>query len=217
MIKIQESVPSIYYNSSRDFQLIGHLFDLVLNAVKTDADLVFALPFSTNSDDQLLELMAYTFGLKLDKDRYTSKQLRNICSVAPQMMRAKGSMKAVQLLCTALMHAEGLEDLFALKVSQNGAELTISLSANASCKEILHEILPYILPAGMVFNVVKSAKVSSYALTSTGICDIVTYKKEMTPYAMFTKPQEDAAAAGVFTLTDETPLHENKAVNMAIM
>ena len=166
MIKIQDSVPSIYYNSSRDFQLIGHLFDLVLNAVKTDADLLFNLPLSIDSDDQLLELMAYTFGLQLDKTRYTSKQLRALCSVAPQMMRAKGSEKAVRLLCTALMHADGLEDLFTLETSADRSELTISLSTLASCKEIILEILPYILPAGMVFNIV-----------STGLSETKTHSK----------------------------------------
>ena len=66
MIKIQESVPSIYYNSSRDFQLLGHLFDLVLNSTKTEADLLFNLPLSTNSDDQLLDLMTFTLGLRLE-------------------------------------------------------------------------------------------------------------------------------------------------------
>jgi hypothetical protein len=156
MIKIQDSVPSIYYNSSRDFQFIGHLFDLVLNAIKTDADLLFNLPLSTNSDDQLLELMAYTFGLQLDKTKYTSKQLRALCSIAPQMMRAKGSEKAVELLCTALMHADGLEDLYTLTISPDRTELTISLSSLATCKEIILEILPYILPAGMVFNIVST-------------------------------------------------------------
>lgn len=163
MIKIQESVPSIYYNSSRDFQLIGHLFDLVLNATKTDADMIFNLPFSTNSDDQLLDLMAFTFGLRLDKTKYTTRQLRNVCSVAPQMMRNKGSLKAVQILCTALMRADDIEGTFLTEVSENGSQLTIYISSIASCKDIISEILPYILPAGMIFNIkqTQSAKVAT--------------------------------------------------------
>lgn len=173
MIKIQDSVPNIYYDSSRDFQLIGHLFDLVLNAVKTDADLVFNLPISTNSDDQLLDLMTYTFGLQLDKTRYTSKQLRALCSVAPQMLRAKGSVKAVRLLCTALMHADGLEDLFTLTPSADNTQLTISLSPLASCKEIILEILPYILPAGMVFNIISTGLSSATSHSEIDLQDSV--------------------------------------------
>jgi hypothetical protein len=173
MIKIQDSVPGIYYNSSRDFQYIGHLFDLVLNAVKTDADLLFNLPLSVNSDDQLLDLMTYTFGLRLDKARYNSKQLRAICSVAPQMLRAKGSSKAVRLLCTALMHADGLEDYFTITVNPDRPELTITLSSLASCKEIILELLPYILPAGMVFNIISTSTADFKAQTRVVLQDEV--------------------------------------------
>ena len=153
MIRVQDSVPSVYYDSSRDFQYIGHLFDLVLNAVKTDADLLFNLPFSTNSDDQLLDLMAYTLGLRLSKDKYTSAQLRSICSVAFKMMRAKGSLKAVNLLCTALLRADSVSGSFNTELSEDGTELIVYITNMSTCKDILHEILPYIVPAGLVFNI----------------------------------------------------------------
>jgi hypothetical protein len=54
MIKLQNYTPEIYYKESRDFQFIGRLFDLVLNAVKTDADLLYHIPLSTDSDEKLL-------------------------------------------------------------------------------------------------------------------------------------------------------------------
>lgn len=188
MIKIQDSVPSVYYNNSRDFQLIGHLFDLVLNAIKTDADLLFNLPLSINSDDQLLELMAYTFGLRLDGAKYSSKQLRAVCSVAPQMMKAKGSIKAVQLLCTALMHADGLEDQFTLGVEQD-TELVVSLPPTASCREIILEILPYVLPAGMVFTVVNTGAETINSNSIIGLSDVVTlHPVETTKPVQFSKP-----------------------------
>jgi hypothetical protein len=191
MIKIQESVPSVYYNSSRDFQFIGHLFDLVLNAVKTDADLLFNLPLSINSDDQLLDLMTYTFGLRLDKKRYNSKQLRAICSVAPQMLRAKGSKKAVQLLCTALMHADGLEDQFDVHMNDNNTVLTIYLSPLASCKDIILEILPYILPAGIVFNIVSIGQSKLTTTTEIGL--------EETVYTEFLKDPDSQKSRSEFS------------------
>ncbi len=207
MIKIQESVPSVYYNSSRDFQFIGHLFDLVLNAVKTDADLLFNLPLSINSDDQLLDLMTYTFGLRLDKKRYNSKQLRAICSVAPQMLRAKGSISAVQLLCTALMHADGLEDRFVVELSNNNTVLTISLSPLASCKDIILEILPYILPAGIVFNIVSIGTSKLAATTEVGLDETVyteflrdTSQKSRSEFSRPSKPE--AVTPGIFKEQD---------------
>jgi hypothetical protein len=203
MIKIQESVPNIYYNSSRDFQFIGHLFDLVLNAVKTDVDSLYNLPFSTNSDDQLLELLAYTFGLRLDKARYTSKQLRSICSVAPQAMRLKGSLQAVHLFCTALMHAEGLEDLFTLSIpSDNPAELLITLSVNASCKEILAELLPYVLPAGMVFNIIRSPQAAIKPSLTVAMQDtVIITKDQLRPEARLEKLDDEYLNSAVRAAT----------------
>jgi hypothetical protein len=153
MIKIRESVPSVYYNSSRDFQLVAHLFDLVLNSVKTEADILFSLPFSTNSPDQLLDLMAFTFGLRLSKNKYTADQLRAICSVAPQMMKQKGNISAVQLLCTALVRADHVVGGFKVDPDEEAHTLTIYITSYATCGGILREILPYILPAGMTFNI----------------------------------------------------------------
>ena len=42
MIRLQDMTPSVYYDQSRDFQFIGRLFDVVLNSVKTNADMVYA-------------------------------------------------------------------------------------------------------------------------------------------------------------------------------
>lgn len=151
MIKIQESVPSVYYDKSRDFQLIGHLFDLVLNSIKTEADLLFNLPLSTNSDDQLLALLAFTLGLRLSKDKYTSKQLRAVCSVAPKMMRLKGSKAAIDLLCSALVRADSSAGYVRTDYKDN--RLSIYVTKTSTCQDLLYELLPYIVPAGIVFDI----------------------------------------------------------------
>jgi hypothetical protein len=169
MIRVQNSVPNVYYDSSRDFQLIGHLFDLVLNATKTDADLLFNLPFSINSDDQLLDLMAYTLGLRLSKEKYTSAQLRSICSVAFKMMRAKGSLESINLLCTALIRADSVAGSFKAEYNPNTVELTVYTTNMTTCKEILREILPYIVPAGIVFNIKEMSVFNTQASTNTEV------------------------------------------------
>jgi hypothetical protein len=152
-----------------------------------------------------LDLLTYTFGLKLDKARYTSKQLRAICSVAPQMMRAKGSRRAVELLCTALMHADGLEDAFSLNSSADNTELTIFLSTRATCKEVMMEILPYILPAGIVFNVIYTGISNAEAFDSLTMQDQV--KINMQPKEPRTveliEPTTLAETPGIFTYDDK--------------
>ncbi len=170
MIKMQELTPEVYYNNSRDFQFIGRLFDLVLNATKTEADILFSLPLSANSPDHLLNLMATTFGLRLDASKYTSDQLRAVCSIAPKLMRYKGSLKAIEYLCNALLRVEGMEEMYLIEqAADDPYHLIISLPTQAKHKVILDEILPYITPAGVTFSIRQA---------------FFTFVETSTPYAL---------------------------------
>lgn len=204
MIKMQNLVPRVYYNSSRDFQLIGHLFDLVLNATKTEADLLFNLPFSINSDDQLLDLMTYTFGLRLNRTKYTSAQLRAVCSVAPFVMRHKGSRKAVETLCTALLNADHIAGEFSIEEAADGTAIWIKLSENATCYSLLQELLPYIMPAGVDFSI---QYMSSYEIPeikdSIGFTDDV-YVGTVQPVSSLAKPNDKTK--GIFEYNLNTPV-----------
>lgn len=202
MIKIQNSVPSIYYNSSRDFQLLGHLFDLVLNSTKTEADLLFNLPLSTNSDDQLLDLMTFTLGLRLNKAKYTSRQLRAICSVAPRMMRLKGSQKAIELLCTALMRADSAEGNFSIVLNEAQTELTVYITSYATCRDALHEVLPYILPAGMVFKIKEASGLTYNTTTNLNVTDTVKIAKADLNNQLIRRGSTQVASVP-FTITTE--------------
>jgi hypothetical protein len=105
--------------------------------------------------------MLFTFGLQLDKAKYTTQQLRSVCSIAPKLMRLKGSRAAIELLCTALLRAEGsgyataegLSNSFSVEIAEDAPRVDIYLSRTATCKDILMEILPYILPAGMTYTI----------------------------------------------------------------
>lgn len=179
MIKMQDLTPEVYFNNSRDFQLIGHLFDLVLNATKTEAEILFSLPLSENSPDQLLNLMAMTFGLKLDMTKYTATQLRAICSIAPKMMKTKGSLQAVHYLIAALMRTEGSSEEYLVEQDKlNPYHITILLPTQAKHKIILDEILPYILPAGMTYSIKQAFIVTTQTDTKYGYSDRVTVAKE---------------------------------------
>ena len=71
MIRTQKYTPEVYYEQSRDFQFIGRLYDVVLNSVKTNVDIIQnSLPFNTRSSRDLLKLMSYTLGFK-PKHKYS--------------------------------------------------------------------------------------------------------------------------------------------------
>lgn len=107
-IRLQDMTPRPYYRQSRDFQFIGRLFDVVLNSVKTNADSLYDLPLSADSDAKLIDLMAMTLGFKI-RHNYPAKQLKAVCSVLPTIMRQKGSKRAIETAIKAILGAEGLK------------------------------------------------------------------------------------------------------------
>ena len=101
MIRLQDLVPNVYYEKSRDFQFIGRLFDIVLNSVKTNSDTLYNLPSGKNKDERLLNLLAFTLGFQ-PKHHYNSKQLEAICSVLPLIIQNKGSLMAIVIAKQAM-------------------------------------------------------------------------------------------------------------------
>ena len=70
MINLKNQVPGIYYDASRDFQVLGHLYEVVLNYVKTNADMMYLLPNDVEADTRAIELLATTLGFKLSRRNY---------------------------------------------------------------------------------------------------------------------------------------------------
>ena len=150
-IKLQDYTPDIYYNESRDFQFIGRLYDLVLNYLKTNADLLYSLPLSENSDDKFIELLALTLGFKV-RHKYTAKHLRAICSCFSEILRNKGSIQAILLACGAVFNSEGINSKVNYELDTQKSILTVFLPPQLRDTTLLLDICDYILPAGLSCN-----------------------------------------------------------------
>ena len=178
MIKLQNLTPEVYYKESRDFQLLGRLFDLVLNAVKTDTDLLYNLPLSTNSDEKLLELLALTLGFK-PKHQYNAKNLKAVCSVFSEILRNKGSIKAIKIACEALFNSMDISQQldYDFTKSKDNTELNLYIAKDFGDITLLNDLLSYILPAGMSCNIIREFHVLTDSNTNIGISDSVTKTK----------------------------------------
>lgn len=176
MIKLQKYTPEIYYKESRDFQFIGRLYDLVLNAVKTDIDLLYYLPVSVNSDEKLLELLSLTFGFK-PKRQYNARQLKAVCSVLSEIIRNKGSIKALKIACEALFNAMDIEQElnYDFTAGKDKTELNLYISEEFEDINILYDLLNYVLPAGITCNIIKELHISSSSHTELGITNTVSF------------------------------------------
>lgn len=149
LLQTQKFTPRVYYEQSRDFQLLGRLFDVVMNSVKANAEMLYSLPLSQNSDERLLELMSLTLGFKA-RHEYNNQQLKAFCSVFPYVLKHKGSLEAFQALVNALANAEGLNDSSVnVSIDEDNKTIIFQLPKTFKGKTLLRDVLAYILPAGM--------------------------------------------------------------------
>lgn len=178
MIKLQNLTPEIYYKQSRDFQFIGRLYDIVLNYVKTNATNLYNLPIGDNMDEQLLNLLALTLGLKTNK-QYNSKQLLAICKTLPAILKHKGSIQALVLATNALVAAEGVKQPLDYTIIPKQG-ITLHVAQELEDLSLLTDLLDYLLPAGLSCTIVKESQLITTAATTIGFIDtaIATLAKE---------------------------------------
>lgn len=164
MIKLKNLTPSVYYNESRDFQYIGRLFDVVLNSIKTSVDNLYSIPFSDNSPDKLLDLLALTLGFKTNH-KYNYTQLRALCSVFSTIMKNKGSINSVIIACNALFAAEGLTQTVSYDMKTDADEKNVALNLYIPEEfeniPLINDLLDYILPAGMCCNIIRELQIKA--------------------------------------------------------
>lgn len=183
MIELEKLTPKVYYQQSRDFQFIGRLYDIVLNAVKTDSDLLYTLPFSQNSDKKLIDLMALTLGFK-SRHNYNIRQLTALCNAFCVILKNKGSVNSLLIACNAILNAEGVRfnqnisdlDLYSIDYDSNARanKLILYISNELSDINLIKDLLDYTLPAGMSCEIVRTSSYKEYGTTELSSSDEVT-------------------------------------------
>ena len=163
MIKLQNYTPEVYYKQSRDFQMLGRLFDVVLNAAKTNADMIYDIPSSDAAGSDLIDLLVLTLGFK-HQHNYNVKQLAAICSIFPTILRNKGSQAAIELVCQTLLTVEGIGDYPVVEIKDN--IVYIFISPKLKDLSLLRDILDYILPAGLSCQIIRAVQVTAPTATT---------------------------------------------------
>jgi hypothetical protein len=158
MIKFSNQVPSVYPNTSRDFQYLCWLFDIVLNSVKHNVDNIYNLP-DNKAAPKLTELLALTLGFKI-KRNYDQNQLSALVAALPRILKYKGTKTAVDMAGNALIAASGASGYFKSETSDdtdelNKGELRVTFPVGLIDISLFTDLLEYILPAGMTCKIVR--------------------------------------------------------------
>lgn len=176
MIKIKDQIPNIYYDASRDFQILGHLYEVVLNYSKTNADMLYLLPNGIEADTRSTELLATTLGFRL-KRNYDKEQLAALVSIFPRLLKIKGTKAAVDLAGNALVKASGVPGVFDSNLDEETHVLTVKIPIELSDITLFMDLLPYILPFGVRVSVIRSTTI--YRKISMPINTTVTMRKAL--------------------------------------
>lgn len=158
MVRTETQVPSNYYTRSRDFQLLGRIFDLSMNSSKDYADSVRGCADGTALDGRMMSLLAKTVGFDC-RDGHAASDLMMACRGFKSIMRRKGSEQAVIDCVSLMMRAQNVDDTFDVTIinKDGGAdvyEVLVLVPKELSDITLLEDLLDYVLPAGYVLNIV---------------------------------------------------------------
>ena len=152
MFRLQDNVPDIYVNESRDFQLLCRLYDCVNNGVKSDIDTIVNLnnPFKVN--EKLLNLLALKVGFITDK-YIESSLMRWIISTFPWALKYKGSIYGIKLAVNTIAKYENITQSPIVTVDSMQKIITINTYQLFKNTTALDEYLKYIVPTGYTYEV----------------------------------------------------------------
>lgn len=163
MIRTRNLVPGIYYNESRDFQILGRTFEILFNYIKTNIDLMEGLPFSRNCDIHMLPLLAQSLGFT-NKRNYSKDELSALCSSFIRLLRYKGTKKSIQEAVNLMLHANGINEVANIKVGDEEDPHCVIIYVPIELKDvtILEDIFEYILPCGFNYRFIYTGKPNEY-------------------------------------------------------
>lgn len=152
MINIRKQLPDVYYNESRDFQLIGRFVEAIANYNKMSVDCMQNLLDAPNLDEKLVNLLAKTIGFE-SRHEYDVHNLKIICGSFYDIIKYKGTKKAIDKAISALLNSQGIDDEFDsyLEVDKQSVEITIP--SQTSDIILLKDLFEYILPIGWTYSI----------------------------------------------------------------
>lgn len=155
LIKTSKSTPSVYTQKSRDFQLIGHIYEAVFNSSKLATDMLDKMMPNPNFDERLLNLSTSTVGF-IRKHEYDREDLTMVLSSFAYLLRVKGTKSAIEYAINILLRSQGISDAYIIEVDDKNKEVTLSLSTRLSDTILLLDLFEYLLPFGFNYRIIQA-------------------------------------------------------------
>ena len=160
LFKLEENVPDIYVEMSRDFQLLCRVYDICVNSnIITQSKIRQQLNID-QIDDKLLKLLAGRLGFSSD-NYIPTDVMRNILLQFPSMIKNKGTKIGVeQAIRSVINQTFNVSDVSIGSVSDVGVsvgEIKVTVTsddAGVVDMSYLSDVLKYVVPVGYTVNIV---------------------------------------------------------------
>lgn len=174
LIKISETTPAVYTHKSRDFQLIGHIYEAMFNSSKLATDMLDKLMPNVDFDERLLNLSTTTVGF-IRKHEYDTKDLKMILSSFAYLLRLKGTRLAIESAIHIMMRSQGVSDAYDLEIDSTTKSVTLYISDRLTDVVLLTDLFTYILPFGFKCRIIP-ATISSPTAYKT---ELISHTEEV--------------------------------------
>ena len=178
MIKTYELTPKVYSKLSRDYQYIGHLYDLMLNNSKCAIDLFGDNNLENGLNKSFLQLLARTVGFE-PKHSYRDDTLFAICMSFNEIMKIKGTKEAIECCIRLLMNLQGVVEEYDVEVPTDLSEdspYTVFISVPSELQDtvLIEDLMDYILPTGFTYTLHKLDTIKKSAISNYTTSDRIT-------------------------------------------
>lgn len=149
LIRMQNNVPEVYVNQSRDFQLLCRMFDVIFNGIKFDVDTTSRLTDTKHIQSSLLKLLQTKLGFF--EENNLDDELRIVLDAFPYIIKNKGSLKAIEQTLNVYLRLNHVDTPVKINIVGNGDNRLVQIMVKSKTlfnTKIVDDILKYVLPTG---------------------------------------------------------------------
>lgn len=168
LFKLEENVPDIYVEMSRDFQLLCRVYDILVNSnIITQSKIRQQLNID-QIDDKLLKLLAGRLGFSSD-NYIPTEVMRSILLQFPFMIKNKGTKVGIeQAIRSVIKQTSKVNSVYVSDITIATGEIKVTVEsddAGAVDMSYLSNVLKYVVPVGYTVNVAVSQTSTSSTVT----------------------------------------------------
>lgn len=156
LFKLEENVPDVYVEMSRDFQLLCRVYNILVNSnIITQSKIRQQLNIE-QIDDKLLKLLAGRLGFSSD-NYIPTKVMRSILLQFPFMIKNKGTKVGIeQAIRSVIKQTSKVNSVYVSDITIATGEIKViveSDDASAVDMSYLSNVLKYVVPIGYTVTI----------------------------------------------------------------